>query len=249
MSRNTTRASRTKGAPQPYRCKTSSCPPGPSTRSTLPCITAKSSALPGSSVPAAPNYCRCSSASPPPLPLAPRSPTEAIAAGLALVPEDRKQHGLILEMGIHHNIGLPGLKRHCLQGGFANAKRETADTLAMIEDLSIRTPGPEQITQYLSGGNQQKVVLGKWLALEPRVLLLDEPTRGVDVGAKEEIYHLMEKLAENGVAILFASSEMEEILGMSDRTFVMHEGRITGQLEREDLSEERIMHLATGRTA
>ncbi len=182
-------------------------------------------------------------------PLAPRSPTEAIAAGLALVPEDRKQHGLILEMGIHHNIGLPGLKRHCLQGGFANAKRETADTLAMIEDLSIRTPGPEQITQYLSGGNQQKVVLGKWLALEPRVLLLDEPTRGVDVGAKEEIYHLMEKLAENGVAILFASSEMEEILGMSDRTFVMHEGRITGQLEREDLSEERIMHLATGRTA
>jgi ribose transport system ATP-binding protein len=181
--------------------------------------------------------------------LMPRSPAEAIDAGLALVPEDRKQHGLILEIGMHHNIGLPGLKRHCLQGAFSNAKRQQADTLAMIERLSIRTPGPEQITQYLSGGNQQKVVLGKWLALQPRVLLLDEPTRGVDVGAKEEIYHLMEKLAEDGVAILFASSEMEEILGMSDRTLVMHEGRIAGQLQRESLSEEAIMHLATGRAA
>jgi ribose transport system ATP-binding protein len=99
----------------------------------------------------------------------------------------------------------------------------------------------------LSGGNQQKVVLGKWLSLHPRVLLLDEPTRGVDVGAKQEIYSLMDRLAAQGVAILFASSEMEEILGMSDRAIVMHEGRITGELARDQLSEEAVMQLATGR--
>ena len=102
--------------------------------------------------------------------------------------------------------------------------------------------------QFLSGGNQQKVVLGKWLALQPRVLLLDEPTRGIDVGAKQEIYELMERLAEQGVAIVFVSSEMEEILGMSDRTLVMHEGRITGELQRDELSEEAVMQLATGNT-
>ncbi|MEO2021045.1 MAG: ATP-binding cassette domain-containing protein, partial [Pirellulaceae bacterium] len=100
--------------------------------------------------------------------------------------------------------------------------------------------------QYLSGGNQQKVVIGKWLVLGPKLLLLDEPTRGIDVGAKEEIYRLMEALAEEGMAILFASSEMEEILGMSDRVLVMHEGRMMGQLNRDSFSEEAIMQLATG---
>jgi len=100
--------------------------------------------------------------------------------------------------------------------------------------------------QFLSGGNQQKVVLGKWLAIQPRVLFLDEPTRGIDVGAKQEIYKLMEELARKGVAILFVSSEMEEILGMSDRVLVMHEGRLTGELQRSELSEEAVMHLATG---
>ena len=119
----------------------------------------------------------------------------------------------------------------------------------MIERLAIRTPGPSQIVQYLSGGNQQKVVLGKWLALAPRVLLLDEPTRGIDVGAKQAIYHLMEELAASGVAVLFASSELEEILGMADEVLVMHEGRITGQLQRDALSEEAIMSLATGKAA
>ncbi len=118
----------------------------------------------------------------------------------------------------------------------------------MIERLRIKTPSAEQIVQFLSGGNQQKVVLGKWLALQPRVLLLDEPTRGIDVGAKQEIYELMERLAEQGVAIVFVSSEMEEILGMSDRTLVMHEGRITGELQRDELSEEAVMQLATGNT-
>jgi ribose transport system ATP-binding protein len=100
--------------------------------------------------------------------------------------------------------------------------------------------------QFLSGGNQQKVVLGKWLAMNPKVLLLDEPTRGIDVGAKSEIYGLMEELAGKGMAILFVSSDMEEVLGMSDRTLVMHEGRITGELKREELSEEAVMQLATG---
>ena len=123
---------------------------------------------------------------------------------------------------------------------------ERRDTSELIEKLSIKTPSPEQIVQFLSGGNQQKVVLAKWLALHPKVLLLDEPTRGIDVGAKQEIYRLMESLAEQGVAILFVSSEMEEILGMSDRVLVMHEGRMAGEIARDDLSEEAVMKLATG---
>jgi ribose transport system ATP-binding protein len=110
----------------------------------------------------------------------------------------------------------------------------------------VKTPGPWQLARFLSGGNQQKIVLAKWLALKPKVLLLDEPTRGIDIGAKEEIYLLMEKFAREGMAVLFVSSEMEEIMGMADRTLVMHEGRITGELAREDFSEEAIMELATG---
>ena len=178
-----------------------------------------------------------------------RSPVDAIRAGLALVPEDRKQQGLILEMALRDNIGLPGLGRYQRVAGWANFARQAADADQMIERLAIRTPGPAQIVQYLSGGNQQKVVLGKWLALKPRVLLLDEPTRGIDIGAKQAIYHLMEELAESGVAVLFASSELEEILGMADEVLVMHEGRITGQLQRDALSEEAIMSLATGKAA
>jgi ribose transport system ATP-binding protein len=174
------------------------------------------------------------------------SPIDAIQAGLALVPEDRKLQGLVLEMAVRTNIGLAGLKRHQKKLGFLNSEQEGADTTEMIAKLRIKTPGEDQIVQYLSGGNQQKVVLGKWLSMTPQVLLLDEPTRGIDVGAKQEIYALMEQLAEQGVAILFVSSELEEILGMSDRAIVMHEGRITGELMRDSLSEESVMHLATG---
>lgn len=177
------------------------------------------------------------------------SPADAIAAGIALVPEDRKQHGLILEMSVRENTSLAGLKRNRLPLGFLNRKQEDLDTGRMSDKLRIKTPGPEQVVQYLSGGNQQKVVIGKWLALSPKLLLLDEPTRGIDVGAKEEIYRLMEELAEAGMAILFVSSEMEEILGMSDRTLVMHEGRIAGELQRDELSEESVMQLATGGAA
>ncbi len=181
-----------------------------------------------------------------PVPL--RSPRDAIQAGMALVPEDRKAHGLVLEMSVRANIGLAGLKRNRRPLGFVNDRIQANDTAQMIASLGIKTPGPEQIVQFLSGGNQQKVVLGKWLTLQPRILLLDEPTRGIDVGAKQEIYKLMEQLAEQGVAVLFVSSEMEEVLGMSDRVLVMHEGRMAGELSREQLSEEAVMRLATGDT-
>lgn len=176
------------------------------------------------------------------------SPERAIAAGIALVPEDRKLQGLLLETGVRGNIGLAGLRMHRRAAGFLNRTAELSDTTEMIARLSIKTPSAEQVVQLLSGGNQQKVVLGKWLALGPKILLMDEPTRGIDVGAKQEIYRLMEELARQGVAILFASSEMEEVLGMSDRTLVMHEGRIAGELARSQLSEEAVMQLATGGT-
>jgi ribose transport system ATP-binding protein len=175
-----------------------------------------------------------------------RSPADAIRAGVALVPEDRQQVGLILDMTVRHNVSLPALSRNRLPLGLLNLGHERTTAGEMIERLRIRTPHARQTVRFLSGGNQQKVVLGKWLAMRPKVLLLDEPTRGVDVGAKEEIYRLMEALAASGVAILFVSSEMEEILGMSDRVLVMHEGRISGQLSQHDLSEEAVMHLATG---
>lgn len=176
------------------------------------------------------------------------SPRDAIQRGVALVPEDRKQHGLVLEMSVRHNIGLAGLRRNQLRSGFVNQRKEAEDTTRMVQLLRIRTPSQEQATQFLSGGNQQKVVMGKWLSGEPKVLLLDEPTRGIDVGAKEEIYRLIESLAEQGMAILFVSSEMEEILGMADRVLVMHEGRLAGELARSNATEESILQLATGGT-
>ena len=176
-----------------------------------------------------------------------KSPMEAIGAGLALVPEDRKQQGLILDMAIRENMSLATLVRD-QKNGFLNLAKELEISAKMVKDLNVKTPSDEQIVRLLSGGNQQKVVLGKWLAQNPKVLLLDEPTRGIDVGAKAEIYALMETLVKTGVAILFVSSELEEILGMSDRTLVMHEGRITGELQRSELSEEAVMRLATGRT-
>ncbi|MCB1090079.1 MAG: sugar ABC transporter ATP-binding protein, partial [Verrucomicrobiae bacterium] len=174
-----------------------------------------------------------------------RSPRDAIRAGLALAPEDRKQQGLILDMAVRENLSLASLKRD-EKRGFLNLRKEREIAAEMIGKMRIKTPSDRQVVRYLSGGNQQKVVLGKWLAMKPRVLLLDEPTRGIDVGAKQEIYALMEELAREGVAILFVSSELEEILGMSDRTLVMHEGRLTGELSREQLGEEAVMRLATG---
>jgi len=146
---------------------------------------------------------------------------------------------------VRENLGLPSLRRD-QRKGFLNFRAEKALCTKAIEQMNIRTPSPRQIVQFLSGGNQQKVVLGKWLAMNPRVLLLDEPTRGIDVGAKREVYRLMESLAEQGVAILFVSSEMEEILTMSDRALVVHEGELAGVLAHEELTEEAVMRLATG---
>lgn len=174
-------------------------------------------------------------------------PYDAIRNGIGLIPEDRKKEGLVLELPISANIGLAGLRKNQFAFGFLNKRQESDDAAKMIQQMRIRTPNAAQIVQFLSGGNQQKVVIGKWLALGPRLLLLDEPTRGIDVGAKQEIYRLMEDLAAQGLAILFVSSEMEEILGMSDRVLVMHEGRISGELARKDLSEEAVMYLATGK--
>jgi ribose transport system ATP-binding protein len=173
-------------------------------------------------------------------------PRDAIAAGLALVPEDRKQQGLILDMAVGDNLSLASVARDG-RAGFLDFAAERRLYEEMSGRLRIRTPSARQAVRHLSGGNQQKVVLGKWLAMRPRVLLLDEPTRGIDIGAKREIYALMEELARQGVAILFVSSELEEVIGMADRALVMHEGRISGELPREALGEESIMRLATGR--
>jgi ribose transport system ATP-binding protein len=174
-----------------------------------------------------------------------RNPRQSIAAGLFLVPEDRRYHGLVLDDTVQHNIGLPNLDRlsfiRLLAGG-----REAALATEMCQRLHVRTPSIRQTVGLLSGGNQQKVVLGKWLSRRPHVLILDEPTRGIDVGAKSEIYALIDQLAGQGVAILMISSDLEEILGMSDRVLVMHEGRLAGSLSRSHLSEQAIMQLATG---
>jgi len=177
----------------------------------------------------------------------PKSPAEALSRGLALVPEDRKEQGLILDMAVKENMSLASLRRDA-RGPFIDEAKERALAHEMTEALRVKTPGLWQLARYLSGGNQQKIVLAKWLALKPKVLLLDEPTRGIDIGAKEEIYRLMERLAREGMAVLFVSSEMEEIMGVADRALVMHEGRISGEMMRDDFTEEAIMDLATGRT-
>jgi ribose transport system ATP-binding protein len=174
-----------------------------------------------------------------------RSPGDAIAAGLLLAPEDRRQYGLVLEESVQHNLGLPNLDQNS-RLGLVSPRRESEMARRLCERLRVRTPRLSQPVGLLSGGNQQKVVLGKWLARQPRVLILDEPTRGVDVGAKSEIYALMDELASAGIAIVMISSDLEEVLGMSDRVLVLHEGRLAGELPRAALSEQAIMHLATG---
>jgi ribose transport system ATP-binding protein len=170
---------------------------------------------------------------------------DAIKRGLYLVPEDRRHNGLILEMTIRENITLPEIKRF-LTGGLINMQKELDVSREYCGKLAVRTPSTEAFAGNLSGGNQQKVVLAKWFALAPKVIIFDEPTRGVDVGAKAEIYTLMRGLAKNGVAVLMISSDMEEVLGVSDRILVMHEGQISGQLGREEYSEEAVMRLAVG---
>ncbi len=174
-----------------------------------------------------------------------QSPRDAIRFGLGLVPEDRKQQALVLQLTVRENISLAALDS-LTRGGFVDRDRERSMARTFIDALHIRTPSMEQKVINLSGGNQQKVVLSKWLALKPQVLIVDEPTRGVDVGAKAEVHSLLNDLAHQGIGILMISSELPEILGMSDRVLVMHEGQIAGELSRADATQERIMMLATG---
>jgi ribose transport system ATP-binding protein len=176
-----------------------------------------------------------------------RHPSDAVASGLLMAPEDRRLNGLVLEKGVGFNLSLPNLDLFST-GGLVSATKERTTSRALCDRLRVKTPSIYQAVALLSGGNQQKVVLGKWLARTPRVLILDEPTRGVDVGARSEIYALMDKLAADGVAVWMISSDLEEILGMSDRVLVLHEGRLAGELPRDRLSEEAVMRLATGAT-
>jgi ribose transport system ATP-binding protein len=173
------------------------------------------------------------------------SPRDAINYGIYLIPEDRREAGLILDQTIRENITLPDLP-HYASAGLIDRDKERKTAREFCGKLNIKTPSIEAKVRNLSGGNQQKVVLAKWLSLNPKVLIFDEPTRGIDVGAKAEIYQLMRNLAESGVAVMMISSDMEEILGESDRVAVMHEGAITGILDREQCSEEAVMRLAVG---
>jgi ribose transport system ATP-binding protein len=181
-------------------------------------------------------------------PVAIRSPRDAIAHGVYLVPEDRKRAGLILEFDIACNVSLPDLEAYA-NAFLIDGERERAAAEKQGRALAIKAPNVQTFAATLSGGNQQKVVLAKWMAMKPKVMLFDEPTRGIDVGAKSEIYDLMRRLANAGVAILMISSDMEEVIGVSDRMLVMHEGRISGALPRGRFSERAVMRLAVGDTA
>ncbi|HEY7687934.1 MAG TPA: sugar ABC transporter ATP-binding protein, partial [Dongiaceae bacterium] len=173
------------------------------------------------------------------------SPRDAIDRGIYLVPEDRKRAGLLLDVSIAGNISLPDMARHA-RAGLVMRDSETGNAERQRERLNIRTPSVGNEVSSLSGGNQQKVVLGKWLSMRPRLIIFDEPTRGIDVGAKNEIYGLMRQLADSGVAILMISSDMEEVIGVSDRIAVMHEGAIGGFLDRARFSEHNVLQLAVG---
>ena len=173
------------------------------------------------------------------------SPAEAIREGIGFVTEDRKRFGLILDQTILDNMTLAGLKR--ISGAFlTNRTKETIAARGPMQSLRVKANSPLTIAGTLSGGNQQKVVLGKWLLTNPKVLFLDEPTRGIDVGAKQEIYAEINKLAEQGLAIVLVSSELPEVLGLSDRVMVLHEGRVTGEFVRKDATPEKVMAAATG---
>jgi ribose transport system ATP-binding protein len=179
-------------------------------------------------------------------PYAPKDPREAIDAGVYLAPEDRKRHGLVLPMSVAQNTSLPNVSSYA---SFGRLDRKTEQEVAEngVKRLRTKTPSIKQAVVNLSGGNQQKVVLAKWLAMAPKVLILDEPTRGIDVGAKAEIYRHMADLADQGITILMVSSDMEETIGMSDRVVVMHERRLKGILERNELTQLAIAGLMTGK--
>ena len=174
-----------------------------------------------------------------------KKPMDAIKAGIGLIPEDRKQQGIFLKDSVRHNISFARLKG-ILKGGMISEKTDHDVAEKYIKALEIKTPSDGQLAGNLSGGNQQKVVLAKWLFTDSRVLIFDEPTRGIDVGAMQEIYKLMLELVEQGKVVIMISSELPELIGMADRIVVLHEGKISGSLERPEYSQEKIMALAAG---
>lgn len=177
--------------------------------------------------------------------LAIQNPSDAIEAGIGFVTEDRKRFGLLLDQTIRENMVLAGLRR--ISGRFITHKaRETAAAASAMTSLKVKASSPATVTGALSGGNQQKVVLGKWLLANPKVLLLDEPTRGIDVGAKQEIYAEINRLAKEGLAIVMVSSELPEVLGLSDRIVVLHDGRVAAQFSKSEATPEKVMAAATG---
>ncbi|WP_034262729.1 sugar ABC transporter ATP-binding protein [Actinospica robiniae] len=179
--------------------------------------------------------------------LRPGSPSLAMAAGLALVPEDRRAQGLVMEMSIERNIGLSGLKETST-AGLMSRTGERDRAFDWATKLQVKYARLGDLVGTLSGGNQQKVVLAKWLATKPAVLIVDEPTRGIDVGTKAEVHRLLSQLAADGVAVLMISSDLPEILGMADRVLVMHEGRISAEIPRSEATEQSVMAAATGTT-
>ncbi len=174
-----------------------------------------------------------------------RKPEDAIRAGIVLAPEDRKKDGLCTKLSIRHNIALPNLDLICNKFGVINSQKELEMCDRVVENLKVKTPSVEVNTGNLSGGNQQKVVVGKWLARNSRVVIFDEPTRGIDVAAKVEIYNLMNDLKKQGIAVMFVSSEMPEVMGIADRIIVMCDGRITGEMSAEEATQSGILTLAT----
>lgn len=176
--------------------------------------------------------------------ISPKSPREAIDLGIALVPEDRKRHGALLGVSIKNNINMPIYKK-ISKASVINHKKEMEVAKKYEHELLIKTPTLHQLVKNLSGGNQQKVIIGKWLAANSELIIFDEPTRGIDVGAKAEIYKLMNEVVANGKTVLLISSEMEELMGMSDRIVVLAEGRITGELKKDEFDQETIMKLAS----
>jgi len=174
-----------------------------------------------------------------------RSPADAMASGIALVPEDRKEQGLVLGMSVADNLTLAGLSR-LVPHGLVDRIREEKISAEQASELKVKCATLDCEVATLSGGNQQKVVIGKWLLTEPRILLLDEPTRGVDVGAKAEIYRLIRALVGRGQAVLMASSDLPEVLLLSDRIIILREGGMAGELARAEASQEAILKLAIG---
>jgi ribose transport system ATP-binding protein len=180
--------------------------------------------------------------------ISPKSPREAIDNGIGLLTEDRNAYGLIMQMGVRENVTLSNLNE-LVKGLFIDRSKEVSVAEQYINDLRIKTPGMEQHVEHLSGGNRQKVVLARWLFTKSKVLIFDEPTAGIDVGVKYEIYQLINRLAKEGVGIIVISSDLPELLGVSDRIMVMCEGRIMGSLKRSEATQERVMMMATGEKA